>query len=79
MFKGLFHNQIVTISVAFLVLGEKFEYPSFPYPEIEDEYENDPDHPKWEQQYPMIYIHNIICDIIEENEEHLQRCPICRR
>lgn len=33
---------------------EYFDEPQFPYPELEDEYFDDPDNPKWELQYHLI-------------------------
>lgn len=63
--------------------GEDFEYPQFPYPEIQDEYEEDQTNPKW---YPLIQIYDRVWDAVDqkkwaqmEEEENLRRCPMCRR
>ena len=62
--------------------------PEFPYPEIEDEYDDDDDHenPKWETDYPLIRVYRIMCDIWEEEryeqyerESYLRTCPVCRK
>jgi len=65
--------------------GDKSGEPQFPYPDIEDEYYNDQENPKWNIQYPLIKIYNDEYkkwdDNREEkynNEEHLRRCPFCR-
>ena len=59
--------------------------PIFPYPEIEDEYYEDTSNPKWDN-YPLIKLYNKNCDIWEEyvekkyeEEEHLRKCPVCRK
>jgi len=60
--------------------------PKFPYPDIEDEYDDDQDNPKWETEYPSIEIYNEQHSIWDdekmkkyENEEYLRMCPICRK
>ena len=60
--------------------------PLFPYPDIEDEYYNDRENPKWDIEYPLIKQWDLLCDKWEEdkdikygNEEHLRKCPICRK
>lgn len=67
--------------------------PLFPYPELEDEYDNDPTHPKWGNQYPLInqyivdkfywdivaeYINKINCDKCVK-EGYIEKCPICKK
>ncbi len=60
--------------------------PSFPYPEIEDEYYDDSENSEWEINYPLIKIFNDEWDkwdnerqIKYENEEYLHQCPLCRK
>lgn len=60
--------------------------PKFPYPDIEDEYYDDQDNPKWETDYPLIKTHNEEWNKWDdekvqkyENEEYLRKCPICRK
>lgn len=60
--------------------------PQFPYPNIEDEYYEDQDNPKWEKDYPLIEIHNEEWNKWDNektekfvNEENLRKCPICRK
>lgn len=62
------------------------DYPDFPYPEIEEEYDEDPDNPKWDVEYPLIKLYHEEWDKIEEdkmknytNEEYLRCCPLCRK
>ena len=63
--------------------------PKFPYPDIEDEYYDTQLDPKWENDYnllyPLIKIHHAEWnkwdnkkDQKYENEEYLQKCPLCR-
>lgn len=59
--------------------------PTFPYPNIEDEYYEDQDNPKWETDYPLIKIHNEEWNKWDdeknqkyEEELHLRKCPLCR-
>ena len=62
--------------------GEELQEPPFPYPEVEDEYYDSPDDPKW-KEYPLIETHNIICEEMElkkwEEQELLGKCPLCRK
>ena len=60
--------------------------PQFPYPEIEDEYYDDQDNPKWKTEYPLIESYNVEFnewddkrDMKREEEEYLRKCPICRK
>ncbi len=62
------------------------EIPVFPYPDMEDEYDEDQDDPKWNNDYPLIKIYNeeynkLLDDIDEqyENEAYLRNCPLCRK
>lgn len=64
---------------------DSIKAPVFPYPDIEDEYFNFPEDPRWEN-YPLIRIYNLWYDIWDderttkyESENHLRRCPLCRR
>ena len=59
--------------------------PSFPYPDIEEEYGDDPENPKWKNDYPLIKIHNEELNKWDdkknqkhENESNLRKCPLCR-
>jgi len=61
--------------------------PKFPYSEdIEDEYYENSENPKWNKDYPLIKIHNNEWDIWDdansqkhENEDFLEKCPLCRK
>lgn len=66
--------------------GDETREPIFPYPDIEEEYYDDPDNPKWNIDYPLIQIYNMEHDKwlheYEEkytNEEFLRKCPLCRK
>jgi hypothetical protein len=59
--------------------------PKFPYPDIEDEYNDDPENQKWESEYPLIKIYNEEWNKWDDkryekynNEEYLRHCPLCR-
>lgn len=56
--------------------------PIFPYPDIEDEYDSDPDNSKWHIDYPLIKKYQDAMDEKYEkyeNEDYLRKCPICRK
>lgn len=60
--------------------------PTFPYPDIEYEYYEDQDNPKWDTDFPLIHIYNIQWDKWDDdknekrnNEEYLCKCPLCRK
>ena len=57
--------------------------PPFPYPEIEDEWDDDQSNPKWEKEYPLIEKWNDeinkLIDEREEKRELLSKCCICRK
>jgi hypothetical protein len=60
--------------------------PEFPYPDIEDDYYEDPRNPKWETEYPLIKIYNKDWSKWDnenyeryENEKALRKCPLCRK
>ena len=66
-------------------LADRTNEPNFPYPDIEDEYDNDTENPKWGDEYPLIKIYNDEWnrwydekDVKYENEGNLRKCPICR-
>ena len=66
--------------------GDDSGEPSFPYPDIEDEYDDDQENPKWENDYPLIKIYNEEWNKWEDekerkydNENHLRKCPLCRK
>lgn len=64
---------------------EYIESPIFPYPEIEEEYYDNPDDPKWENEYPLLKVYEEENDEYDEkiNEicenENLDKCPLCRK
>ena len=60
-------------------------HPTFPYPEIMDEWERDQNNPKWYTEYPLIKKYDEYWELWntenenrEENEDNLRKCPICR-
>ena len=60
--------------------------PIFPYPDIEDEYQDDLDNIKWVNDYPLIKIYNEEWNKWDDeriekraNEEYLRKCPLCRK
>ena len=62
------------------------EMPEFPYPEMENEYYEDMENSnydynsKWDNYREKIDEYNKKCDIIENtNENHLRKCPLCRK
>lgn len=62
------------------------EMPEFPYPEMENEYYEDMENTnydynrKWDNYREKIDEYNKKCDIIENtNENHLRKCPLCRK
>lgn len=64
-----------------LIYGE--ESPKFPYPEIEEEYCEDENNPKWQKYLPLIKKYDKDYDEWEYKqscgeEENLKLCPICR-
>jgi hypothetical protein len=65
-------------------------YPPFPYPEIQEEYyddteQNDIPNPKWATDYPLIVVYEEEWEICENKnssrtlDDHLSRCPLCRK
>ena len=64
---------------------ERIGEPEFPYPDIEDEYDEDPENPKWKDEYPLIEKYNMDWDEWDDkyeedyaNNENLRNCPLCR-
>jgi len=60
--------------------------PEFPYPDIENEYDEDQENPKWKTNYPLIKIWNEEWNKWDdkriqkyENEKNLKKCPLCRK
>jgi hypothetical protein len=60
--------------------------PIFPYPDIEDEYDDDPENIKWANDYPLIKIYYEEWNKWDdkktekyENEKNLRICSICRK
>ena len=60
--------------------------PIFPYPDIEDEYDDDTENIKWVNDYPLIKIYNEELNKWDdektekyENEKNLRICSICRK
>ena len=65
--------------------GDYSGKPVFPYPDIEDEYDEDPESIKWKNEFPLIEAYNINYDEWEDrtneanqNSSHLRSCPLCR-
>ena len=60
--------------------------PQFPYPDIEDEYEDDQSNSQWDNDYPLIKKYNEEWNrwddeknqTYEEEMDYLQKCPLCR-
>jgi hypothetical protein len=65
--------------------GDYSGEPSFPYPDIEDEYDDDIENIKWEIDYPLIKKYNEEYNKWEERMQHLEetnnldKCPLCRK
>jgi len=66
--------------------GDRDDEPKFPYPDIVDEYDDDPENIKWTNDYPLIEIYNEESKKWEdeknekyENELNLRTCPLCRK
>lgn len=59
--------------------------PKFPYPELEIEYEDDPENPKWKIDPVILQYINTCNAIAIENErraydlDEKKKCPLCRR
>jgi hypothetical protein len=59
--------------------------PKFPYPDLEDEYDDDMNNPKWINDYPLIRpywieLRKYNSKIKEKNKkEFLKICPLCRK
>ena len=60
--------------------------PSFPYPEIEDEYYDDTENEKWSNDYPLISEYNKASAswsskryIAYDDEKYNRKCPMCRK
>ena len=65
--------------------GDNTGQPIFPYPDIEDEYDEEPENPNWKNDYPLIEIYQRDYDNWEdnknekyENETNIRLCPVCR-
>jgi hypothetical protein len=65
--------------------GDDSGEPVFPYPDIEDEYDEDTENIKWKNEYPLIETYNINYNEWDdkkneekENNKHLLLCPLCR-
>ena len=66
--------------------SERSGEPIFPYPGKEDEYNDDPTNPKWDNDYPLIKMYNEEHNKWEdkytekyEKEKNLRNCPLCRK
>jgi hypothetical protein len=59
--------------------GEEMEYPQFPYPDIESEYDDDPMNPKWVIHYPLIAKYDEHWNRIDEERERSvkRQCVSC--
>ncbi len=60
--------------------------PIFPYPDIEDEYYDDPEDPKWDTDYHLIQKYNDEWNKWEDardyryaNEAYLRKCSVCSK
>ena len=59
--------------------------PKFPYPDLEDEYDDDMNNPKWINDYPLIRpywteLRNYNSKINEKKKKtFLKKCPLCRK
>ena len=59
--------------------------PPFPYSiEVEEEYDDDRNHPKWNEKYPLIEGWSLDQWFEEdeettESEQYLRVCPLCRK
>lgn len=77
-FKRMFYSEGAILDM---------EEPIFPYDEtIYDEFVEDENNPKWFLEYPLIKEYEkqwkIYCDKqdeLEEKEEFLKKCPLCRK
>jgi hypothetical protein len=65
--------------------SERSGEPEFPYPDIEDEYDEDPENPKWKDEYPLIEKYITDWNKWDDNYEeeyaknnNLRNCPLCR-
>lgn len=65
--------------------GDDTGQPIFPYPDIEDDYDEKQEEPKWKTDYPLIALYQIDCDNWEANknkkyerDSNLRLCPVCR-
>lgn len=79
------NHMVCTDCFKRLIYGDESEQPTFPYPNIEDDYYKDIENPKWEKDYPLIEIYNRDYDNWEnkqeeeyENTKNLRLCPLCR-
>jgi hypothetical protein len=66
--------------------GDNSGEPTFPYTNIQAEYDDDQENPKWKTDYPLIDIYNQEWNKWTdekyekyENEKNLRQCPICRK
>jgi hypothetical protein len=66
--------------------GDTEGEPDFPYPDIEEEYWEDQDNPKWNRDYPLIAVYHETWNMWDdarsmkyEREENLRICPLCRK
>jgi hypothetical protein len=65
--------------------GDESSKPTFPYPDIEDEYYNDQSNPKWDRDYPLIKSYNDDYNKWDDENEnlkeflsvYLRKCPVC--
>jgi len=55
------------------------EEPQFPYSDdVEEEYNNDKDDPKWEKDYPLIKTYLTNWEEWQTKTENHNQCPLCR-
>ncbi len=61
--------------------GDETGEPIFPYPEIEDEYDGDPENDKWRIEYPLISVWVENWNTWDDNREDgiHSKCSLCRK
>ena len=66
--------------------GDDSGEPEFPYPEIQEEYYNDMENPKWNMDYPLIAMYDEKWEQWDlrklkkyREEQYLRQCPLCKK
>jgi len=80
------HHPICVSCFKRCYYGVRENEPKFPYPEVEDEYFDDQDNPKWESDYPLIRTYNKewndwedLREYKNQTEQNLRTCHYCRK